>query len=160
VPILVFIAIGVVVVVVVVIIVVVTITIGGVPVIDVLILIAIVILIFYYYYYLASRCLFLRALDVSGCSIRDETLHVLAEAARVLEDLNIAGCLHVSSGAIRTLAHSRESLRNLAISRSPTADSWFTDTLLSELPRLELSIEPARVPPSLRWHPLPFAEFG
>ncbi|KAJ1623357.1 hypothetical protein T492DRAFT_1055755 [Pavlovales sp. CCMP2436] len=109
---------------------------------------------------IGTRCLALRSLDVGGCSIRDESLHVLGEFAHSLSDLSIAGCFHVSSCAIRALATTRASLRTLAISRSPSCSSWFTDGLLRNLPQLELVILAAQVPPSLRWHPLPFTEFG
>jgi hypothetical protein len=107
-----------------------------------------------------SRCALLRSLDVSGCAVRDEAIYHIAECARTLSDLNIAGCIYVSSDAIRQLAVARSSLRSLTLSRSFGCSSYFTDSLAHEAPNLELLIEPAQVPPSLRWHPLPFTEFN
>ena len=107
----------------------------------------------------ATRCARLRSLDVSGSSMRDESLHVLAAHAHVLEDVNIAACFYLTSDVIREFVHTRESLRRLTLSRSLTCSSWFTDSLARELPKLELAIEAAQVPQSLRWHPLPFTEF-
>lgn len=107
----------------------------------------------------ATSCARLRSLDVSGLAVRDGSLHTLAASAHALVDLNISACLYLSSDAIRDFAHASAGLRRLTLSRSVSCSSWFTDSLLRELPKLELTIEMAQVPHSLRWHPLPFTEF-
>lgn len=104
-------------------------------------------------------CSKLRSLDVSGCQVRDETLYVLQEHAAELADLNIVACIYLSADAIGACARGCVRLRRLAMSRSFNCSSVFVDTLQTELPKLELTVEPASLPPSLRWHPLPFTEF-
>jgi hypothetical protein len=107
----------------------------------------------------ATCCTQLRSLDVSGCAVRDESLLLLGQCASALEDLNIAACVYLTSEAIREFGFSRTSLRSLTLSRSFGCSSWFTDSLQRELPQVELAIEPAQVPLSLRWHPLPFTDW-